>query len=367
MEKEANWKYIVYCTTNLVNNKIYIGVHKTTNPSVFDGYIGNGVYVSQPYTYKYSKTKFQCAVNKYGVNNFKRQTLAEFSDEESAYSLEKELVNEEFLKRPDVYNMILGGISGMYDSKKIKVYQYDLCGNYINEYDSYADAGLEVNRDYSTISYAVKNKTMSANYYWNTDKVPKLDLTNYSLGDAQKIPIHLYSVTGQYLQSFNSQTEASKFTKTSVSEVRESALVGRCLRKKWYCSLILDESYDKANSLYIKGRRVYRYNSDGSFSKEYSSQTQAEYENPGSNINKSIKGKSIDKNGFIWGLVKLDNYNVKSRGASSKKPVGKFDLSGNLVKSYDSATQAARENGNSVWKVLSGTNKTHKNHTYSYI
>jgi hypothetical protein len=46
MEKEANWKYIVYCTTNLVNNKIYIGVHKTTNPSVFDGYIGNGVYVS---------------------------------------------------------------------------------------------------------------------------------------------------------------------------------------------------------------------------------------------------------------------------------------------------------------------------------
>ena len=31
-------KYIVYLTTNLVNNKIYIGVHQTDNPDVFDGY-----------------------------------------------------------------------------------------------------------------------------------------------------------------------------------------------------------------------------------------------------------------------------------------------------------------------------------------
>lgn len=46
MEKEANWKYIVYCTVNLINGKIYVGVHKTDNPDKFDGYIGNGVYIS---------------------------------------------------------------------------------------------------------------------------------------------------------------------------------------------------------------------------------------------------------------------------------------------------------------------------------
>ena len=29
-------KYIVYQTINIKNNKIYIGVHKTENPDVFD-------------------------------------------------------------------------------------------------------------------------------------------------------------------------------------------------------------------------------------------------------------------------------------------------------------------------------------------
>jgi hypothetical protein len=43
-------KYIVYLTTNNVEkingtNRIYVGVHKTENPEIFDGYIGCGVYI----------------------------------------------------------------------------------------------------------------------------------------------------------------------------------------------------------------------------------------------------------------------------------------------------------------------------------
>ena len=32
-------KYIVYLTMNLVNKKIYVGVHKTKTPYKFDGYL----------------------------------------------------------------------------------------------------------------------------------------------------------------------------------------------------------------------------------------------------------------------------------------------------------------------------------------
>ena len=54
---ENNFKYIIYQTINLVNNKIYIGVHKT-NPTIFDGYIGNGVNINHPSTYMNPKYPF---------------------------------------------------------------------------------------------------------------------------------------------------------------------------------------------------------------------------------------------------------------------------------------------------------------------
>jgi hypothetical protein len=51
-------KYIVYKTTNLINNYIYIGVHGTEDPNIFDGYIGCGVNIHQPHSYEKAKTKF---------------------------------------------------------------------------------------------------------------------------------------------------------------------------------------------------------------------------------------------------------------------------------------------------------------------
>lgn len=52
--------YILYKTTNLINGKTYIGIHKTNN--LEDGYLGSG----------FSLIK---AVKKYGKNNFKREVL----------------------------------------------------------------------------------------------------------------------------------------------------------------------------------------------------------------------------------------------------------------------------------------------------
>ena len=55
---ENNFKYIVYQTINIVNNKIYIGYHRVTNLDVFDGYIGNGVNINYPSTYMNPKFPF---------------------------------------------------------------------------------------------------------------------------------------------------------------------------------------------------------------------------------------------------------------------------------------------------------------------
>ena len=54
----------IYLTTNLINNKIYVGQHTTTN--LDDGYLGSGKIL-------------QKAIKKYGKENFRREIL-EFCD-----------------------------------------------------------------------------------------------------------------------------------------------------------------------------------------------------------------------------------------------------------------------------------------------
>ena len=128
--------HIVYMTINKVNKKIYIGVH-STDKTEFDGYLGCGVYVNSPKSYKKGETLFKRAVAKYGVKNFFRITLKTFESLEDALSLESLLVNENFVSRTDTYNLTLGG--GYPPRHDKKVYQYDLLGNFIKVWDSIKD------------------------------------------------------------------------------------------------------------------------------------------------------------------------------------------------------------------------------------
>jgi len=91
--------YTIYKITNLLNGKIYIGQHKTKN--LYDGYLGSGKTLNK-------------ALNKHGINNFKKEYLFVFDNFEEMNNKEKELVNEEFIKRKDTYNITLGGAYGYF-------------------------------------------------------------------------------------------------------------------------------------------------------------------------------------------------------------------------------------------------------------
>lgn len=86
--------YTIYKITNIVNNKIYIGKHQTEN--LDDGYMGSGLYLGR-------------AINKYGIDKFVKEILYIFDNEQQMIDMEKEIVNEEFLMREDVYNLKIGG------------------------------------------------------------------------------------------------------------------------------------------------------------------------------------------------------------------------------------------------------------------
>lgn len=89
-------KYIVYETTNLVNDKKYIGVHKTENPDIFDNYYGSGKLLKE-------------AIKKYGPESFCRKTLFVFDNDDDAYLKEKELVTKEIVNSHLYYNIDVGG------------------------------------------------------------------------------------------------------------------------------------------------------------------------------------------------------------------------------------------------------------------
>lgn len=91
----------LYRVTNLLNNKIYVGVHRTDN--VDDGYMGSGKAIS---------AAISAAIKKYGVENFSKEIIGIFDTYDDALDAEAEIVTEEFVLRTDTYNLKIGGRGG---------------------------------------------------------------------------------------------------------------------------------------------------------------------------------------------------------------------------------------------------------------
>jgi len=211
-------KYIVYQTVNKVNNKIYVGVHGTETPNEFDGYIGNGVSIYRPATYLNPKTPFQYAVKKYGIKSFIRTTLKIFDKEEDAYKMEEEIVNEDFLKREDVYNLALGGRLPDCANPRKKVYMYDLNGNFEREFDSVNSAGRFLNPSAVGAGHlprAIKEGHQFLGHQFSYEKVPfmkKLKCRKMGTVDKPYIggKVGRFNDEGKLLETFNTMTDCVK-------------------------------------------------------------------------------------------------------------------------------------------------------------
>lgn len=89
--------YCVYKITNLINGKIYVGVHKTHD--INDEYMGSGVYLGR-------------SKEKHGIENFKKDILMVLDTEDEMFEIEELIVDSDFIKRKDTYNMKIGGHGG---------------------------------------------------------------------------------------------------------------------------------------------------------------------------------------------------------------------------------------------------------------
>lgn len=356
-------KYIVYKTTNKVNNYIYIGVHKTAYPNKFDGYLGCGVRINKPSTYEKGKTAFQIAVKTFGLSNFYRETLAIFDTEQDAYLLEELLVNEEFLARPDVYNMVLGGQVNR--AKGRPVYEYDMeTGKFIQEFPSAVAASIDADVTPNNISRAILSYYLVRGRCFSYIRADKIDTSPY-INKQTAQPVYRYLISGEFDGEFSSLNSAAKAIDVSIGYIQKATIFGYRVKDSYYFSFCQEKSYDLAMTRQIQTRAVYRYDSEGNFSKEYSTQKEAELDNKKSNITKSIKTKTIDTNGWFWSLEKIPQFNVPIKKEGRK--IAKFDNDGNIIQVWDSLPKCKKDVGVAVQNVLQGKYSKHKGFIYKYI
>lgn len=359
-------KYIVYKTTNLVNNYIYIGVHKTSYPDTWDCYLGCGVRTNKPSTYENAKTAFQQAVKEFGCSNFRRETLAVFDTADEAYLLEGLIVNENFLARSDVYNMILGGALNY--AKEKHVYEYDSKnGKFLREYNTCADAAASVGKKVTSgsISRAIKCSYKVFGRCFSFIKCDEIDVSIFE-NPNESITVYRYLKTGEFDKEFTSLSSASKNTlNANPFYIHQAAILGYNVKDLYYFSLYKEDSYDKARSKQIQNREVHQYDANGNYIKSYASQKEAELDNPFCNITKSIKLRKPDRNGNCWGLEKVSIYNRYTHRLPKK--VAKLDKNGNILQTWESFNQCAKEVGRGVQPVLQGKRKHHKGYVYKYI
>ena len=82
--------YTVYKTTNILNNKTYVGKHQTED--INDSYLGSGILLKE-------------AIKQHGKSKFIKEVLFVYDNESAMNAKEIEVINAELVNRRDTYNV----------------------------------------------------------------------------------------------------------------------------------------------------------------------------------------------------------------------------------------------------------------------
>lgn len=97
MARKEKKYHFIYKTTNLLSGKYYIGMHSTDN--IEDGYFGSG-------------KRLRYSINKYGVENHKREILEFVDSRNELIKREREIVSLNEIAKEECMNLMVGGKGG---------------------------------------------------------------------------------------------------------------------------------------------------------------------------------------------------------------------------------------------------------------
>lgn len=304
--------YIVYKTTNLINGKIYVGVHRT-NPDIFDGYIGCGVF-SEIKNRKNKLKGFPKAVQKYGYNNFKREILFIYPDtpegEADAYDKERDIVDIDFVKSSYTYNLIVGGKYKPRDTITCtkKISQYTLNGEFIRTWDSIVEAEESLNLN-SIYNCLIGNSKYAGDFQWKY----YTDESNIDSVERKEKVIYQFDLSGNLIKVWKSASIASKeFKNQNAARAAIHNVCNKITRQAYgfYWSFKCKFEYKP----YDTKVAIARYDLDGTFLESYTSVKEAMEAfgmKHAGNLYGAIKGEHKTLKGFRWRFFYGDTKNIK--------------------------------------------------------
>lgn len=156
-------------------------------------------------------------------------------------------------------------------------------------------------------------------------------------------------------------------------EIVDKELAGE--RERYWVNFYKD-SYDLFNFMLNSNnktsredlrKKVYQYNKEGFFIKEWHSLLSVELELkiPAGNIIQSCKGKRKSGVGFMWRYYKTDKINIYMRDVL-RKPIYQYDFLGNFIAEYCSARECKGFNYKNISQCCTGEKSSHKGFQWSF-
>lgn len=337
--------YLVYCYTNKINNKKYIGI---TSRSI-DEREASHIYESRNKSNKCYNTPFKRAIRKYGIDGFTREIIDVVDSLEDACELEKFYIKEYKTyykyKNSNGYNATIGG--ELLQMPKDRVVQIDSNTlEILKIWDSVSDAEMSIGGDiYLCVSDRYKN--IARDCYWIYEKEFCIDTYKEEIYIKNNYICQL-SKNDKLIHIWKSAQIASDNLNISQGNISMCCLGYRVTTDNFYWCFYKDylaKNYPVKQPDTNK-KSVIQFDDNGNIIKIWTSITEAN-ENLHISISDISKGCKTHKHagGYLWRLY--DDYKGEdvSYIDKNKTRVEKLDNDKKVIGMYESIGEAARDVG----------------------
>lgn len=336
------WEGYIYCITNILNNKQYIGQTITTIEHRASQHFS---------TTKHSTQLIKRAIQKYGKENFLVEEIEKVSsktktelrnilNEKEIYYIQK---YNTYIKNGG-YNLDKGGFTASYLSQMVDV--YNDCGELIKTFDSISDASryydISVNSIIRICNGEVrKNKKTKLVFRYKGDSFKKYD----SNKTKRMKYTYKYNPDGTFNSKYNSITDAALSVNDKTHTLVSRAIKNKTLHANYYWSNEYVEKFEPITHL-RNSVCVDKYTLNGKYIDSYNTLCEAclsvgKDKSYVSHISKTCNGEKVSAFGYVWRLhgQPFDLYCTKRKHRS--RPVNMYSLDLQYENTFESAKQAS--------------------------